>query len=83
MSIKLTPELVAYPNFIYFVIYNKTTRTWHAGGIKKFVSSKHISGAKKYKSYNYAENVLQHISDESDNKDLAIVRYMAKATDVY
>lgn len=42
MSIRLKPETVKYPSFMFFVIYNKNTMTWHKGGMKKFISSKYI-----------------------------------------
>lgn len=82
MSIKLKPETVSYPQFMFFVIYNKSTRTWHAGGMKKFVSSKHISGAKMYQSCDYAKKVVKSICGEQDINSFAIIRYIATATEV-
>lgn len=81
MSIRLKPESVSYPYFMFFVIYNKNTRTWHSGGMKKFVSSKHITGAKTYQSYDYAEKVVKNICEEQDINNFAIIRYTARATE--
>lgn len=83
MSLKLKSETVDYPSFVFFVIYNKSTRTWHKGGMEKFVCSKHISGAKKYNSYSFAEKVLKSICEKGQNiDDFVILRYVAKATEV-
>lgn len=82
MSIKLKPESVSYPYFMFFVIYNKNTSTWHSGGMKEFVSSKHISGAKMYQSCDYAEKVVKNICVEEDINSFAIIRYTATATEI-
>lgn len=83
MSIKLKPETVDYPSFMFFVIYNKSTRTWHKGGMEKFVCSKHISGAKMYQSCTYAEKIVKSICEKGHNiDDFAILRYVANATEV-
>lgn len=81
MSIRLKPEFVSYPQFMFFVIYNKNTRTWHVGGMKEFVGSKHISGAKMYQSCDYAEKVVKNICGEDINS-FAIIRYIAVAKEV-
>lgn len=81
MSIRLKPEFVRYPYFMLFVVYNKSNETWHAGGMKEFVSSKHISGAKMYQSYDYAEKVVKNICREKDVNNFVIIRYIARATE--
>lgn len=81
MSIRLKPESVRYPQFMFFVVYNKNTGTWHAGGMKEFVSSKHISGAKMYQSCDYAKKVVKNIC-EDDINDFAIIRYIAAAKEI-
>lgn len=81
MSIKLKPESVRYPQFMFFVIYNKNTGTWHAGGMKEFKDSKYITGAKMYQSCDYAEKVVQNICDEQDTSNFVIIRYTATATE--
>ena len=81
MSIRLKPESVRYPYFMLFVIYNKATGTWHAGGMKEFKGSKHIAGAKMYQSYDYAEKVVNNICDEQDINNFVIIRYSATATE--
>lgn len=81
MSIRIKPESVCYPHFMLFVIYNKNTGTWHAGGMKEFVSSKHISGAKMYQSYDYAKKVVQNIYGEQNINNFVIIRYVATATE--
>lgn len=82
MSIRLKPETVKYPSFMFFVIYNKNTMTWHKGGMKKFISSKYISGAKMYLSCNYAEKVIKNICNtEQEIDNFIILRYEARATE--
>lgn len=81
MSIRIKPESVRYPYFMLFVVYNKKTRTWHAGGMKKFVSSKYIAGAKMYQSYDYAEKVVKNICGEQNINNFVIIRYVATATE--
>lgn len=81
MSTRLKPETVRYPYFILFVIFNKTAGAWHAGGVKDFVGSQHITGAKMYQSYDYAKKVVTNICGEQDINDFVIIRYIATATE--
>lgn len=81
MSFKLKPESVRYPYFILFVIFNKNIGAWHAGGMKEFVNSKHITGAKMYQSYDYAEKVVKNICGKQDINNFVIIRYVATATE--
>lgn len=82
MSIKLKPETIKYPSVMFFVIYDKNTMTWHKGGMKNFISSKHISGAKMYLSCDYAEKVIKNICNTEEEIDnFVILRYIASATE--
>lgn len=82
MNTKVRPETVPYPYFMLFVIYNKKTRAWHKGGMKNFVPSKYVTGAKMYLSCIYAEKVINNISkEEYDISDFVILRYDARATE--
>ena len=82
MSIKVKPETVPYPYFMLFVIYNKRAGAWHKGGMKKFVPSKYIAGAKMYQSYTYAEKVAKAICEDGQNiSDFVILKYEARATE--
>lgn len=82
MSLKVKPEIVPYPYFMLFVIYNKKAGVWHKGGTKKFVPSKYVTGAKMYQSCTYAEKVVEAISGDGENiSDYVILRYEARASE--
>lgn len=82
MSLKVKPETVPYPYFMLFVIYNKHDRAWHKGGMKKFIPSKYVTGAKMYQSYTYAKKVVAAICEEEQNlSDFVILRYETRATE--
>lgn len=50
--------------------------------MKNFISSKYISGAKMYLSYNYAKKVIKHICNaDQDIENFVILRYLARATE--
>ena len=73
---------VPYPHFMLFVIYNKEERAWHKGGMKEFVSSKYVTGAKMYQSCTYAEKVAAAICEEEQNiNDFVVLRYVARVTE--
>ena len=81
-SIKLRGETVPYPYFMLFVIYNKEERAWHKGGMKEFVPSKYVTGAKMYQSCTYAEKVAASICEEGQNiNNFVVLRYEARATE--
>ena len=82
MSIKVKPETAPYPYFMLFVIYNKRANAWHKGGVKEFVPSKYVTGAKMYQSCTYAEEVAKSICEEGqDISDFVILRYESRATE--
>lgn len=82
MSLKVKPEIVPYPYFMLFVIYNKKAGAWHKGGTKKFVPSKYVTGAKMYQSCTYAEKVVEAIYGDGENiSDYVILRYEARASE--
>ena len=82
MSVRLKPESVKYPYFMFFIIYNRETRTWHGGGMKEFKSSKYVTGAKVYQSYDYAEKVVRSICGGNQSiGNFVILRYTATATE--
>lgn len=82
MSTRVKPEAVSYPYFMLFVIYNKKVGAWHKGGVKEFIPSKYITGAKLYQSCTYAEKVVADICEEDqDISDFIILRYEARATE--
>lgn len=82
MSIKVSPETVPYPYFMLFVIYNKKARAWHKGGIREFVPSKYVTGAKMYQSCTYAEKVAATICGKGqDIREFVVLRYEARATE--
>lgn len=82
MSTRVKPETVSYPYFMLFVIYNKRDRTWHKGGMKKFMPGRYVTEAKMYQSCTYAEKVVRAICEEGQNiSDFVILRYNARATE--
>lgn len=82
MSTKVRPETVPYPYFMLFVIYNKRAGAWHKGGMKEFVPSKYVTGAKMYQSCTYAEKVAAAICEVGqDISDFVVLRYEARATE--
>ena len=78
----LKPETVPYPYFMLFVIYNKEERAWHKGGMKEFVPSNYVIGAKMYQSCTYAERVVATICEEGqDINNFVVLRYEARVTE--
>lgn len=81
--ITVRPETVPYPYFMLFVIYNKEEGAWHKGGMKEFVPSKYVTGAKMYQSCTYAEKVAIAICEGGqDINNFVVLRYEARATEV-
>ena len=69
-------EEVVYTDIPFFIIYNKTKRAFHGGGMK-FKPKWTVHTARMYKTITTAERQIFEFKYEDDEDEYAIIGYLA------